>query len=170
MGDVKIDFFANEKLIADKCFGICDDKDTDIKTPAYVDINVENKSKWNAVVENKANASVCFIAVDNSIDILRPDGTMENRCDAMLYNNNYIVFVELKDQLRDWIQHAVNDQLVATINAFRNSHDINAFRHKVAYVCNRKHPRFAVSHKKLMQTFYNKHDVRLVISRNIVIK
>ena len=32
---------------------------------------------------------------------------MENRCDALLHNNYWIAFIELKVQKRNWIKRAV---------------------------------------------------------------
>ena len=37
---------------------------------------------------------------------------MENRCDALLHNNYWIAFIELKVQKRNWIKRAVEEQLV----------------------------------------------------------
>jgi hypothetical protein len=95
---------------------------------------------------------------------------MENRCDAMLHNVENIIFVELKIQRLNWIKHAVEEQLQTTIQIFKENNDIKKFRHRLAYVCNRKHPRFCYSNKQLMQQFRDRNDVRLIISRDIVIK
>lgn len=106
--------------VKDTLFGICDDEDEAAKTPAYVDVDVNRQDKWTAIVKNKSEKIISFIAVDNKIEIKRDNGQMENRCDAMLHNDDYIVFIELKDQGKDWIRHAVEDQLVTTINILSN--------------------------------------------------
>lgn len=95
-----IDFFKDEEPVECSPFGICDDEDEAIKTPAYVDTYEARKDKWIAVVTNKSGKRIMFIAVDNKIEIKRDDGQMENRCDAMLHNEDYIIFIELKDQRR----------------------------------------------------------------------
>lgn len=165
-----IDFFKEEEVVPDVLFGICDDDDETTKTPAYVDKTLANANKWIAKVMNHSGKSIGFIAVDNKIEIRRPNGDMENRCDAMLHNDDNIVFVELKVQAKDWIKHAVEEQLLTTIEVFKSCHDINKFRHRLAYACNRKHPFFAVSHKEYMQRFWAEHNVRLIIGRDIVLK
>lgn len=167
---MNINFFKEEIQLNENIFGICDDEDETIKTPAYADTNPANLHKWIAKVTNKSGKSVGFIAVDNKIEIKRENGDMENRCDAMLHNKNYIIFVELKDQGKDWIKHAVEEQLLTTINIFKNCHDITQFRYRLAYACNKKHPTFAVSHKEYMQRFKNEHNVRLVIGSDITLK
>jgi hypothetical protein len=74
-------------------FGLCDDPNED---PAY--IHIDDCSKWIAIVENNQEIEVIFTAIDNCIEILRSDGTMDNRCDGMLTYNNHIIFVELKEK------------------------------------------------------------------------
>ena len=165
-----IDFFKDGIPVECSLFGICDDEDKAEKTPAYVDCNVDNRKSWIAEVNNSSGAPVKFIAVDNKIEILREDGNMENRCDAMLHNEKYIIFVELKNQRQDWIKHAVEEQLATTINIFKQNHDISVFRHKFAYACNKQHPSFASSHKEYMHKFRKEHGVRLVICNEITIK
>ena len=87
------------------------------KDPAYVDRN--QPDKWVAVVKNQTNQSINFTAVDNCVEMNRSDGTMDFRCDAMLTNDDNIVFVELKVQAADWIFHAVDEQLQTTIDHSR---------------------------------------------------
>lgn len=165
-----IDFFKDEIPVDCSLFGICDDEDKSEKTPAYVDCNADNRKNWIAEVNNSSGAPVEFIAVDNKIEILREDGNLENRCDAMLHNEKYIIFVELKNQRQEWIKHAVEEQLATTINIFKQNHDISVFRHKFAYACNKQHPSFASSHKEYMHKFRKEHGVRLVICNEITIK
>lgn len=164
-----IDFFQDEQCVQVKCFGICDDLDESVKTPAYVNTNVSDMDSWGAVVLNKTNADVYFIAVDNKIVIRRSNGDMENRCDAMLHNDKNIIFIELKDQWERWIEHAVQDQLQTTIDVFKQYYDIMQFECRRAYVCNLRHPFFSYSHKQLSQQFFQKNKVRLYIQREIEI-
>lgn len=168
---MNIDFFVPEcqsDNIKTGKFGICDSLDTSSKTPAYVDY--DNEESWIACVENVSGNSVTFTAIDNCVVIRRENGEMDYRCDAMLTNVDNIVFIELKSQRRDWIQHAVWEQLYTTIKHFCENNDIGKYRYRRAFVCNRKHPRFDHSNKELMQTFYRKTGVRLNIQCDIVIK
>lgn len=170
-GNKTIDFFVcccQTNNIREKTFGICDDVDESKKTPAYIDII--NPKKWIAIVKNTTNQPINFTAIDNCVEILRDNGDMENRCDAMLTNEDNIIFIELKDQKDSWIDHAINDQLQTTINYFRANHDISKYRHKRAFACNKKHPRFKCSYKERMQLFYNKNHIRLNIQNEIIIK
>lgn len=167
-----IDFYKDEELVTAEIFGLCDDPDENTKTPAYVSIDAADKFHWGTNVTNKSSKNIYFIAVDNKIEILRDNGEMENRCDAMLHNDDNIIFVELKDRSdkTDWIKYAVENQLLTTINVFKDNYDISKFKHRVAYACNRRHPHFVVSSKEYMQKFWKKNKVRLVISNNITIK
>lgn len=163
-----IDFFKKEcttEHITANEFGIIDGENSD---KAYVDYN--NRDKWIAVVKNKSGYPVNFTAIDNCIEILRPDGNNDNRCDAMLSNHQNLIFIELKDQNKDWIDHAVNDQLATTIRHFKDNYDITKYRKTKAYACNKAHPQFHYSHIELMERFKNDFDVRLCIGSEIVIK
>lgn len=166
-----IDFFIAKcqiENIRDNEFGICDDKDEAEKTPAYVDMT--QPDKWVAVVKNQTNKSINFTAVDNCIEMERSDGRMDFRCDAMLTNEDHIVFVELKEQLADWITHAVDEQLQTTIDNFKANHDISKYKHKRAFVCNKRHPNFWVAYKDRMASFYQRNGVRLNLVKEIVFK
>lgn len=165
----KIDFFREAESVGALLFGICDEPDESVKTPAYVDLNVENERQWGAVVCNSSGHSVNFTAIDNKIEIRRANGDMAKRCDAMLYNEIYLIFVELKNKRADWIQSAIK-QLSSTLEVFSQNYDIMVFRKRFAYICNQKSPHFAYSCKVAMQQFRNSHNVRLIISRDIAVK
>lgn len=163
-----IDFFTKEcttEHITAGEFGIRDGENAAI---AYVDY--DNPDKWVAVVKNKSGHPVNFTAIDNCIEIRRPDGNADNRCDAMLSNDQYLIFIELKDQNKDWIYHAVNDQLATTIRHFKDNYDIKRYRQVKAYACNRAHPQFQYSHMELMERFKHDYGVRLCIVNEIVLK
>lgn len=166
-----IDFFiakCQTENISDKEFGICDDEDETKKTQAYVDTT--KPENWVAVVKNLSEKSINFTAVDNCVEITRKDGTPDFRCDAMLTNEDHIVFIELKDQMSGWITHAVDEQLQTTIDNFKANHDISKYKYKRAFACNKKFPNFRVSYKEKMNTFYNKNRIRLNLVRDIVFK
>lgn len=146
-------------------FGLVDPQD---KGPAYVSIS--NKDEWVAEVENRSGQPLHFTAVDNCVEIMRPDGQMDYRCDGLLTGAGYLIFVELKDQRGEWIQHAVEHQLMTTIIHFKDNCDIGRYKKRYAYACNKRHPQFQYSHMALMEEFRRSTGVRLCIVNKIVIK
>lgn len=163
-----IDFFISRCMINNitaQRFGICDPGNGAIAYPDFAD-----ESSWVALVENRSGSPLNFIAVDNCIEIRRPDGNMDNRCDAILTNSRHIIFVELKNQDKDWIGHAVNDQLQTTIDHFKANHQLDSYPKRDAYACNKSHPHFNHSQMERMTEFKNKNDVRLHIDAHIIIK
>lgn len=167
----KTDFFIQRcqtEGIKEERFGICDDEDKSVKTPAYVDY--AHQDKWVAIVENYTDKSLNFTAIDNCIMVYRENGDKENCCDAMLTNQDHIVFIELKDQRKDWISHAVDDQLQTTIDSFKANHDISKYKYRRAFVCNRQHPLFQVSYKERMSEFYRRNKIRLNIQNIVIFK
>lgn len=147
-------------------FGLCDDPQPS-KDPAYIDI--DDYSKWIAIVENNQELEVIFTAIDNCIKLLRSDGKMDNRCDGMLTYNNNIIFVELKERKYTnsvWIDDGEN-QLRKIISVFINNHDLQIFKSKKAYIANSKKPQFQYSHKERMQKFRNDTGFTLIIQNTI---
>lgn len=163
---MKIDFFdtnCQETPISAIIFGICDD---DNKQPSYTDSC--NPDKWIAVIENPKTISIIFTAIDNCIDIRRANGEPEKRCDSILTYHNNIVFVELKDKAKTWTTDAIV-QLETTIQYFMDSHDLNTFKHKRAFACNKKHPTFQVIDHEIKRPFWDKYHIRLNIQATIVV-
>ncbi len=145
-------------------FGLCDDLNED---PAYIDI--DDCSKWIAIVENNQEIEVIFTAIDNCIEILRSNGEMENRCEGMLTYNNHIIFVELKERKYTnsvWIEEG-EKQLRKTIAVFVNHNNLAIFKSKKAYIANSKKPQFQYSHKDRMQKFRTDTGFRLSIQNTI---
>lgn len=144
-------------------FGICDNQDG---SPAFIDI--ANQNIWIAKVINDPAIDVILIAVDNCIPILRVDGSMDRRCDAILIYPDNIIFLELKDQEKNWITDAV-EQIETTIINFMNNHNIAVFRRKRAFAANKNHPNFRFSYLERYQKFYKEYGVRLNIEATIKI-
>lgn len=144
-------------------FGLCDKEDND---PAY--ISYDNNETWNATVQNECGINVTFTAIDNCIDILRPNRDMESRCDGMLTYPDNIVFVELKNQRANWISDGI-EQLEATIDIYKDNDNLMAVRKRRAVVANRKHPHFHEIENETMQKFFSKNKVRLHIGSTIKI-
>ena len=162
---MSIDFFqiGCQSNTSEILFGICDNQDG---SPAFIDI--ANQNIWIANVKNDSVINVTLIAVDNCITILRVDGSMDSRCDAILTYPDNIIFLELKDERTNWITHAV-EQIETTIKNFTDNHDISVFRHKRAFASNKKHPNFRSSYLETYQKFYRKYAVRLNIEATIKI-
>ncbi len=161
---MSINFFeakCQESPISAIRFGLCDDQNGQ---KAYTDTN--NPNNWIAVLENAHKQPVTFTAIDNCIEILRGDNNAEKRCDGMLTYTDNIVFVELKEVEKAWILDAV-EQLETTIRYFMENHDINLFRHKRAFACNKKHPRFKVIEPETKKRFFDTYRVRLNIQATI---
>lgn len=119
-------------------FGLCDDPPP-AENPAY--INEDDFSKWIAIVDNPDNKDVDFYAIDHCVEILREDGTKENRCDGILHYDNNLTFVELKDRTGSGWLGKGRKQLTTTIEAFSKTHDINNYTKVEAYISNNLRPR-----------------------------
>jgi hypothetical protein len=149
-------------------FGLCDDPNED---PAYIDTDIDDCSKWIAIVENNQEIEVIFTAIDNCIEILRSDGTMDNRCDGMLTYNNHLIFVELKTRKSEnskWVGKG-EEQLKNTINVFIANHDLEIYKSKKAYIANNKEPNFQSSQITRMDKFKDETGFRLIIQNTIEI-
>lgn len=170
---MEIDFFNSQcQFVSNKKrFGLCDEQDN--KKPAYLD--ERNGAKWIAVVENDELKEVHFIAIDNcpSFKSNRPDGTMDNRCDGMLWYDKAVVFVELKERVSKkntnaWVK-AGEIQLKRTIEYFEKTEQSNIFREKRAYIANKAHPTFKESQLQRMKSFKQETGYTLRIENRIKI-
>lgn len=140
-----------------KEFGLCDDNN---QTPVYID--QDNRNKWIAKVDNSLQVQLFLVPVDNMIKF--PKGV--KRCDAIIYSDKSIFFVELKNQRTSWLQNAI-DQLQDTISVFDSNHNISDFISKRAYACNKAHPNYNCSSKEAIQNFYNRNKIVLRTSTEI---
>ncbi len=151
-------------------FGLCDDTTsrTPLTRPAYIDENDENK--WIAEVVNSNEYAVDFYAIDNCVEIRRPDGKVESRCDGMLYYNNKLIFVELKDRHRNgWLSKG-SKQLITTYNIFKANYDITQYNKIEAYVCNRQRPYTYPACMIVIQKFKIETGLELKSNRNIILQ
>lgn len=143
-------------------FGICDDEDG---SKAYTD--TDNPTNWIATVSNKSKKNVSFIAVDNCI-FKKTDEPGRRRCDGMLVTQDQLYFVELKNQMKSWISDAI-EQLESTIEFFKESHNLEDFKHKKAFACNKKHRFFQEIDNETNLSFFRKNKVRLDVQADIII-
>ncbi|PPV34642.1 hypothetical protein [Ectopseudomonas oleovorans] len=143
-------------------FGLCDDQNA---TRAYVD--TATPTEWVATVENPSQQAVTFTAIDKCVikDAEEPE---RGRCDAMLTTEDQLYLVELKDKKADWRPHAIA-QLESTILFIRQHHlaDMDRFRHKKAFACNRRHPSFAVVDHELKRRFFQNYGFRIDIQATV---
>lgn len=150
-------FDYSEKINPVQEFGICDNKDEKEK-PAFVVYT--DKDSWNAHVISEKRDDFNFIAVDNNIPYNDENGKEKKRCDAMVWTPETVIFIELKDQDKDWFDRAV-EQLKSTIIHFDNVDGLDNFHFKKAYACNKTHPYFNYHFKTRIQQFYNETGVNL---------
>lgn len=163
-------FFPTESLSVSskKRFGICDTTPPP-HNPAYID--EEFGTNWIAIVENFYQNKIKFIPIDNCIEIRRPDGTLDNRCDCLLYHDSTIIFVELKERKgkgNNWIKEGEH-QLRITISHFEQTSESEYFKIKKAYIANKEKPYFRSSQASRMDAFLNDTGYILRIENRIYI-
>lgn len=154
--------YRKEEPRTDARFGIADDG-----VLAYTTLS-EDESL--AYVTNHNCRTVSFTPVDHNI-VVMSNGNECSQCDGMLYvpSTHELIFVELKDRVKDWISEAV-EQLESTIRHFSANHDIADFPRRSAYAANRQRPYYHVSKKEECEAFRRRTGFRLNISNEIVIK
>lgn len=164
-----IDFFPKEHIASSskKRFGVCDPPASEEK--AY--IAERDGQNWIAVVDNYYRTEVKFVPIDHCIELLRPDGKMDSRCDGCLFYSGTIIFVELKDRSisgSEWIKDA-EKQLRQTIMHFEKETVSKAFTVKKAYIANSAKPRFRSGQMMRMERFYAETHYVLRIENTIEI-
>lgn len=135
-------------------------------------ITTTDPNLYQAKVSNDHNYLIELIPIDHNIDLKDSNDNQLSTCDGLLHtvgNNGFIAFFELKDEMKDWITDAVS-QLEQTIEIFRRHHKSSDFLHRYAFAANKRHPRFAFSHKEMMQQFKNRYDFHLLIQNDIVVR
>lgn len=161
-----INFFETQcqTVLNDKLFGICDDKPS---SPAYIEI--DNPSIWIATVQNENEITLTFTALDNCIIFLKEDGNKAKRCDVMLFYEDTLFFIELKDVMTSSPNEGAYEQLEETIKQFIANHDISVFKKRKAYVCNRAKRKFQKIENETQQRFYQMYGFRLHVEGTIKI-
>ncbi len=143
-------------------FGLCDDQNA---TRAYVD--TATPEKWVATVENPSQRAVTFTAIDKCV-IQDGDEPERGRCDCMLTTDALLYLVELKDERRNWMPHAL-EQLESTIRFLRDHHDLTGFSHKKAFACNKRHKAFATIDNELQRRFFRDYGFRLDVQATVLL-
>ncbi len=163
-----LDFASDDNIIHEKEFGICDDAD---ESPSYYSTN-QIRDHWVATVSNPGTKAIQFLPVDKHIPLRRLDGTDAKRCDAMLlsfphHTKESVVFIELKEERTSNNKRAI-EQLDETIAMFKAYHLLDAYKKRVAYVVNRRHPKVHNSTRKEIIDFRTNHRIRLIFSANVI--
>ncbi len=149
-------------------FGLYDAED---KTP--IKVHLTDEDKWNATVLNSESKNVLVTAIDNCIDIIRPNGEMDNRCDCMLTYDTTILFIELKNKRDSWQSEGLAQiENVVNVMIEESPEFYNAFTKRKAIVANRKHqfPSFHQSNIEHRQHFSSKYKMRIQFEAEIVVE
>ncbi len=168
-----VDFFRDCKKQDCKAslFGLCDDSNDGDTKSAY--INVDELSKWIAIVHNENVLCISFYVIDGCVSWRREDGKEAGKCDGMLCydNNRNVLFVELKNRTierKTWRTDA-RDQLKDTILCFLRFNDRKYFDKIEAYICNKKHLK-SCRYAQFCNNFKKDTSVTLHVNRIIVIR
>ncbi|GEC78021.1 hypothetical protein [Flavobacterium aquatile] len=164
-GNCKIVGVTCKSSTTNTTFGLCD-KTPPPSLPAYID--TANTADWIAEVKNVNSKTIFFKAIDACVDIFRPSGEMESRCDGVLIDGNILTFVELKDRASGgWVSKG-RKQLTITINNFiANDPNSANFNMVEAYVCNKQRPLAVTSINTESQQFKNETGLTLKVNRTI---
>lgn len=147
-------------------FGLCDNIPNH---RAYIDLT--DKTKWIAIIENSNVFDVTFTAIDNCIDIRRADGNMESRCDGMITYADNLAFIELKERdvpNKVWVKKG-EDQLRTIIAIFEMNHEMSVYKDKKAYLVNKLKPDFPVGQSSRMEKFEDETGYTFIIQQKIVL-
>jgi hypothetical protein len=151
-----------QETLHNPLFGLCDDNNG---TKAYTDI--DNPRNWIATVKNDQQKKIMFTAIDKCV-IQDNEYLGRGRCDGMLTTDEYLCFVELKDQAKGWMSAAI-EQLESTIQFFSEGNDMAIFKHKKAFACNKQHKHFQEIDNELNLRFFRKYKVRIDVQADIII-
>jgi hypothetical protein len=113
--------------------------------------------------------TIVFTAIDHCIEIKRPNGDMESRCDAMIICGNKIIFIELKERNGNGWEEKGESQLRTIIHIFSQNHSFTPYDSKVAYIANKLKPGFVSSRKKEIQKFKDETGFTLRITNKIIV-
>jgi hypothetical protein len=149
-----------------KTFGLCD-KEPPPHLPAYLD--EKNGKEWIGVVDNLYQSRIRFVALDNCIKLLKPDGKQDNCCDGMLDYNATVIFAELTTRTDKKWRKEKDKQLRATIEHFEKTTDANIYTTKRAYIANNSRPKFKTSYEIQANKFWKDTGYILRIQNRIII-
>lgn len=144
-------------------FGLCDDQNG---LKAYT--NTSDSTKWIATVKNDSRKRLTFTAIDKCV-IKDHEQIGRGRCDGMLTSSEHLLFIELKDIKKGgWVSDAI-EQLESTVKFFKEHHDVNRYRHKKAYACNKQKGHFREIDNEFNLRFFRKYKFRIDVQAEIII-
>lgn len=157
-----------QNITKERKFGLYDAEDS---SPAIIKLSEEES--WNATVINDETKEILFTAIDHCIEILRSNGDMDNRCDAMLNYESNLLLVELKNKRDSWQAEGLA-QIEATIRRLiaENNTFYFGFKKRKAIVANAKHqfPCFQVANLEQREYFMKTFKARIQFEAEIIIK
>lgn len=156
-----------QNVTSEKIFGL---RDHALRRPAYIDFLGANRKHWIAVIINKQQYDVRFVAVDHCIPFPRLNNKKVKRSDGALFYNSTAVFVELKERSnqRKWLSVG-EAQLKNTIRHFEASDASVLYPIKRAYIANRKLPRFNKANTRRSEDFFEETGYVLRVQNSIVL-
>ena len=132
---------------------------------AQLAVDIEEQETWIGRVANSEAAEIKLVAIDKCLaEYLDPH---KRRCDGALISEKQITLFELKDTKFRQDQDGIG-QLEDTISQL-DERELRIYTRRVAYVCNRRKPRFAINEKPAMQAFKARTGFRLVLTNEIVL-
>jgi hypothetical protein len=144
-------------------FGLCDDENG---KKAYT--NTDNPESWIASVKNDKVKALVFTAIDKCV-IKDGEEVGRGRCDGMLTSDEHLYFIELKNvNYPSWRPKAI-EQLESTIQFFLANHNASAYRHKKAFACNKKKPKFQIIEIELKRKFFDTYGFRIDAQAEVVV-
>jgi len=159
---------ACQTILKERRFGLYDPED---KTPVKV-VDFDSDLS-NAKVINEREIEIHLTAIDNCIIVNRENGEMDNRCDAMMYYESVLLFIELKNKRDSWQAEGLN-QIESTVKRMieEDSDFFYGFKKRMAIVANRKNqfPSFHESNKEQREYFSLKYKMRLQFEAEILIR
>ncbi len=160
-----VDFYSYAEAVpTQKEFAICDDHD---QKPVYIEHIGDSDHQVVVVSNNRTDYS--FIAVDHHIPLKKTDGSDDKICDAMLFTDKTVCFIEIKCwRGGTWIQKAA-EQVACTIGHYDKSHPSDKHKIRDAYLCNWKQRRKLLndSRNELKDNFLKDFKTHLYIA-NVV--
>ena len=156
---------ACETVVSSQVFGISD-IETSPKTPCIVDTDVNNKDTWHIMISNPNNKATTVNGIDSCINILRESGEQDNICDACIRYDQTIIFIEIKNKNRNWLEQAAH-QISNTIKHFNEYNALNSYTIRKAYIANKHKPVSHLNHRAVLDKMFYEHKFLLKISTKL---
>jgi Holliday junction resolvase-like predicted endonuclease len=156
-----------EAVVINQVFGISD-IETSPKTPCTVDTDTNNQCHWDITVNNPKQKTIIFNGIDYCINILRDNGEKDNICDACIRYDDTIIFIEIKNKRRSWLDQAAN-QISNTIKHFEKNNALSHYKTCKAYIANKHRPMSNVNHALVSNKMLQEHKCSLYISTKCTI-